>query len=76
MGKQADEVSKPPAAQGPATPANARGVKREREDDGHSEGANKSWRKSEPGPKAKDMSKVKCFKCKKWGHMIVDCKQE
>ena len=29
--------------------------------------------KPDGAPKAKDMSKVKCFKCHGYGHMIADC---
>jgi hypothetical protein len=31
---------------------------------------------SEEPKKERDWSKVKCFKCKQFGHMIADCPQK
>ena len=46
-------------------------------------GENAAWeneghfpKKYKTEPKGKDMSKVKCFKCKAYGHYIADCPQK
>ena len=46
--------------------------------DNRSHGQQSSWGSwnQDKKHKGKDMAKVKCFKCKAWGHEIKDCPQK